>query len=66
MNTDLGMTPEQYGFGAGILFVGFLAGQFPSILLQQRFGIAPFQRRDVQERFNLFSQAGNYRFEEQG
>jgi MFS transporter, ACS family, tartrate transporter len=39
MNTDLGMTPEQYGFGAGILFVGFLAGQFPSILLQQRFGM---------------------------
>jgi len=39
MNMELGMTPEQYGFGAGILFVGFLAGQFPSILFQQRVGM---------------------------
>ena len=39
MNMELGMTPEQYGFGAGILFVGFLVGQFPSILFQQRVGM---------------------------
>jgi ACS family tartrate transporter-like MFS transporter len=38
MNTDLGFTPSQYGFGAGILFVGFLAGQYPSVLLLQRIG----------------------------
>jgi MFS transporter, ACS family, tartrate transporter len=39
MNRDLGLTPSQYGLGAGILFVGFLAGQFPSVLLLQRIGM---------------------------
>lgn len=39
MNRELGFTPTQYGFGAGILFVGFLAGQYPSVLLLQRIGM---------------------------
>src|ERR1700689_2539824 len=39
MNKDLGFTPSQYGFGAGILFAGFLAGQYPSVLLLQRIGM---------------------------
>ena len=39
MNADLGFTPSQYGFGAGILFLGFLAGQYPSVLLLQRIGM---------------------------
>jgi MFS transporter, ACS family, tartrate transporter len=39
MNRDLGFTPAEYGFGAGILFAGFLAGQYPSILLLQRIGM---------------------------
>jgi MFS transporter, ACS family, tartrate transporter len=39
MNQELGFTPTQYGFGAGILFLGFLAGQFPSVLLLQRIGM---------------------------
>jgi MFS transporter, ACS family, tartrate transporter len=39
MNEALGLTPAQYGFGAGILFVGFLAGQYPSVLLLQRLGM---------------------------
>jgi ACS family tartrate transporter-like MFS transporter len=39
MNKELGFTPSQYGFGAGVLFVGFLAGQFPSVLLLQRIGM---------------------------
>jgi MFS transporter, ACS family, tartrate transporter len=39
MNGDLGLTPSQYGFGAGIVFVGFLAGQYPSVLLLQRIGM---------------------------
>lgn len=38
MNADLGFSPSQYGFGAGILFLGFLAGQYPSVLLLQRIG----------------------------
>jgi MFS transporter, ACS family, tartrate transporter len=39
MNRELGFSPSQYGFGAGILFLGFLAGQYPSVLLLQRFGM---------------------------
>ncbi|HEY5712003.1 MAG TPA: MFS transporter [Allosphingosinicella sp.] len=39
MNAELGFSPSQYGFGAGILFVGFLAGQYPSVLLLQRVGM---------------------------
>jgi ACS family tartrate transporter-like MFS transporter len=39
MNDELGFSPEQYGLGAGIFFVGYLAGQFPSVLLLQRFGM---------------------------
>ena len=39
MNADLGFSPTQYGFGAGVLFVGFLAGQYPSLYLLQRIGM---------------------------
>lgn len=39
MNATLGLTPSQYGFGAGILFVGFLLGQYPSVLWLQRVGM---------------------------
>ena len=39
MNSELGFTPSQYGFGAGILFAGFLGGQYPSVLLLQRLGM---------------------------
>jgi ACS family tartrate transporter-like MFS transporter len=39
MNAALGLTPREYGFGAGILFVGFLAGQCPSMLWLQRAGM---------------------------
>jgi MFS family permease len=38
MNAELGFTPSEYGFGAGILFAGFLAGQYPSLWLLQRVG----------------------------
>jgi ACS family tartrate transporter-like MFS transporter len=39
MNKELGFSPSQYGFGAGILFLGFLLGQYPSVLLLQRIGM---------------------------
>ena len=35
MNADLGFSPTQYGFGAGILFVGFL-GLLHMEIVQQR------------------------------
>jgi len=39
MNDALGLGPREYGFGAGILFAGFLAGQYPSVLWLQRVGM---------------------------
>lgn len=39
MSVDLGLTPADYGFGAGVLFAGFLAGQYPSLYLLQRLGM---------------------------
>ena len=39
MNPELGFTPSQYGFGASVLFIGFLAGQLPSLWLLQRVGM---------------------------
>ncbi len=39
MNRDLGLSPSQYGFGAGIFFVGYLLAQLPSVLLQRRIGM---------------------------
>lgn len=39
MNAELGFSPSEYGFGAGILFLGFLAGQYPSVLILQKIGM---------------------------
>jgi ACS family tartrate transporter-like MFS transporter len=39
MNGELKFSPAQYGFGAGIFFLGFLGGQYPSVLLLQRLGM---------------------------
>jgi ACS family tartrate transporter-like MFS transporter len=39
MNAELGFSPTEYGFGAGVLFVGFLAGQYPSLAWLQRVGM---------------------------
>ncbi len=39
MNSDLRLSPREYGFAAGVLFIGFLAGQYPSVLVLQRIGM---------------------------
>ena len=39
MNAELGFSPSQYGFGAGVLFVGFLLGQYPSLWWLQKVGM---------------------------
>ena len=39
MNAELGFSPSQYGFGAGVLFVGFLLGQYPSLWWLQKIGM---------------------------
>ena len=38
MNEDLGFTPEIFGFGAGIFFVGYILFEVPSNLALARFG----------------------------
>lgn len=39
MNEALGLSATQYGFGAGILFVGYLAAKYPSVLLYETIGM---------------------------
>jgi MFS transporter, ACS family, tartrate transporter len=39
MNTELGLTPETYGFGVSIFFVGYILVQWPSLWLLQRIGM---------------------------
>lgn len=38
MNPDLGLTPEQFGFAAGMFFVGYCIFEIPSNVALQRFG----------------------------
>jgi ACS family tartrate transporter-like MFS transporter len=38
MNADLGFSPAVYGFGAGVLFVGYMVFQVPSNLMLARVG----------------------------
>ena len=38
MNSDLGFTPEIYGAGASIFFIGYLLAQIPANLLTHKFG----------------------------
>jgi len=39
MNTELGLTPETYGFGVSIFFFGYILIQWPSLMLLQRVGM---------------------------
>lgn len=39
MNRDLGLSPTQYGLGAGVLFFGYMLAKFPSVLLYERLGL---------------------------
>lgn len=38
MNADLGLTPEQFGFAAGMFFVGYCLLEIPSNVALQKFG----------------------------
>jgi MFS transporter, ACS family, tartrate transporter len=38
MNADLGLSATQYGFGAGVLFVGYVLAKYPSVLLFEAIG----------------------------
>lgn len=39
MNADLGLSSTQYGFGAGVLFVGYVIAKYPSVLLYEAVGL---------------------------
>ena len=38
MNRDLGLTPSQFGWGAGLFFIGYFLCEVPSNLMMQRVG----------------------------
>jgi ACS family tartrate transporter-like MFS transporter len=38
MNADLGLSATQYGFGAGVLFIGYVLAKYPSVLLFEAIG----------------------------
>src|ERR1700744_5469492 len=38
MNKDLGLSPEAYGYGAGIFFVGYFLFEVPSNVILERVG----------------------------
>jgi ACS family tartrate transporter-like MFS transporter len=39
MNAELGLTPQNYGFGISIFFFGYILIQWPSLMLLQRVGM---------------------------
>lgn len=39
MNRALGLSPTQYGFGAGVLFVGYMIAKYPSVLFYEAVGL---------------------------
>lgn len=39
MNQALGLSATQYGFGAGVLFIGYMLAKYPSVLLYEAIGM---------------------------
>lgn len=39
MNQDLGLSGSEYGFGAGVLFIGYMIAKYPSVLVYERVGM---------------------------
>ena len=39
MNRALGLSSAQYGFGAGVLFIGYMLAKYPSVLLYEAVGM---------------------------
>ena len=39
MNRTLGLSATQYGFGAGVLFVGYMIAKYPSVLFYEAVGM---------------------------
>ncbi|MBR8130233.1 MFS transporter [Burkholderia ambifaria] len=56
MNKDLGLTAEQFGFGAGLFFVGYFLFEIPSNLIMQKIGARVWIAR-IMITWGLFSMA---------
>ena len=39
MNADLGLSGTQFGFGAGVLFIGYVLAKYPSVRLYEAIGM---------------------------
>lgn len=39
MNESLSLSGAEYGFGAGVLFIGYIAAKYPALLLYERLGM---------------------------
>ena len=56
MNKDLGLTAEQFGFGAGLFFIGYFLFEIPSNLIMQKVGARIWIAR-IMITWGLFSMA---------
>ena len=56
MNKDLGLTSEQFGFGAGLFFIGYFLFEIPSNLIMQKVGARIWIAR-IMITWGLFSMA---------
>lgn len=56
MNKDLGLTAEQFGFGAGLFFIGYFLFEIPSNLIMQKVGARVWIAR-IMITWGLFSMA---------
>src|SRR5262245_21242295 len=45
MNAEIGMTADQYGFGAGVFFIGYFIFEVPSNLIMERTGARVWMAR---------------------
>lgn len=56
MNKDIGLTAEQFGFGAGLFFIGYFLFEIPSNLIMQKVGARIWIAR-IMITWGLFSMA---------
>ncbi|CAJ0790857.1 Putative tartrate transporter [Ralstonia mannitolilytica] len=56
MNKDIGLTAEQFGFGAGLFFIGYFLFEIPSNLIMQKVGARVWIAR-IMITWGIFSMA---------
>jgi MFS transporter, ACS family, tartrate transporter len=61
MNKDIGLTAEQFGFGAGLFFIGYFLFEIPSNLIMQKVGARIWIAR-IMITWGIFSMATAFVF----